>query len=117
MPRTEQGSALVTTFYKKAGENVPQNVPENRLRVIFDLIKNNKNITILTIAKQLNVNEKTIKRDVIKLKQKDHLLFVILEFFLGATATRKNIRDPGLIYTIIVLDWLRNELRSEIFRF
>ena len=51
-------------------ENVPENVPENRMRIIFDLIKNNKKITVSVIAKKISVNEKTVKRDIAKLKQK-----------------------------------------------
>ncbi|MCD6149817.1 DeoR family transcriptional regulator [bacterium] len=58
---------------KKFGKNVPENVPENRLRAILDLAKINKKIAIPAIAKKLNVNEKTVKRDIAKLKQKNLL--------------------------------------------
>ena len=54
----------------KEYKNVPENVPENRSDFIVVLIKNNGKITILEIAKKVNVNEKTIKRDIAKLKEK-----------------------------------------------
>jgi len=55
---------------KRVGrENVPENVPEKRLQDIMQkMIKNNK-ITIPELAKDLNVNEKTIKRDIEKLRK------------------------------------------------
>ena len=64
----------ISGFAKGVPENVPEvvliNVPENRLEIVFDLIKKNKKITIFLIAKKLSVNEKTVKRDIAKLKQK-----------------------------------------------
>lgn len=50
--------------------NVPGNVPENRLDKILRLMEKNSKIAIPEIAKQLKVNEKTIKRDIEKLKEK-----------------------------------------------
>ena len=50
-------------------ENVLENVPENRLIKISQLMKSNNKITIPEIAKELNVNEKTIKRDIDKLRE------------------------------------------------
>jgi len=49
-------------------ENVPENVPENRLILIINIIKNNNRITISELSTRLSVNEKTIKRDLDKLK-------------------------------------------------
>jgi ATP-dependent DNA helicase RecG len=45
-------------------------VPENRLNIIVDLIKKNVNISMLELSKILNVNHKTIKRDMQHLKAK-----------------------------------------------
>jgi len=53
--------------------NVPENtgnVPENRLAIIIDLIKDNAEISMLDLSKKLNVNHKTIKRDIQILKSK-----------------------------------------------
>jgi len=58
---------LAVTVY---GGDVPENVPEKRLTFIIDLIKNNTEISMLELSKQLNVNHKTIKRDIEKLKAK-----------------------------------------------
>ncbi|MBS3122181.1 putative DNA binding domain-containing protein [Candidatus Woesearchaeota archaeon] len=51
-------------------ENVPENVPEDRKSLIITEIKNNSKITIPELALILKVNEKTIKRDIEKLKFK-----------------------------------------------
>ena len=51
-------------------ENVPENVPEKRHDSIIKLIKKNKEISTLEISKLLNVNQKTIKRDIQTLKAK-----------------------------------------------
>ena len=59
---------------EKIGENVPENVPENRLIKISQLMKSNNKITIPEIAKELNVNEKTIKRDIDKLKDSGKIM-------------------------------------------
>jgi len=69
----KETEGLVKKGVENVPENVTENVPENRLRAIFDLIKNNKKITVFMMAKKLSVNEKTIKRDIIKLKQKSIL--------------------------------------------
>ena len=49
---------------------VPKNVPKKRLEKIIQLIKEDKNITILELSDILNVTDKTIKRDISKLKDK-----------------------------------------------
>ncbi|MDR0796833.1 MAG: putative DNA binding domain-containing protein [Tannerella sp.] len=51
-------------------ESVPENVPENRLHIIIDMIKNDGFVSIPELSKVLNVNHKTIKRDIEKLKTK-----------------------------------------------
>lgn len=53
---------------KKDAENVPENVPENRFNSIIELIKKNTNISMLELSNHLEVNHKTIKRDIAKLK-------------------------------------------------
>lgn len=54
---------------EKAGEKVPEKVPEKRLQIIIEkMVKNNK-ITSPELAEELNVNQKTIKRDINKLKK------------------------------------------------
>jgi len=60
-------------------QNVPINVPINvplteREKHILDLIKNNANITAKEISEIINVNEKTIKRDITELKNKNILI-------------------------------------------
>ena len=53
----------------KEYKNVPENVPENRPTLICQLMKNNRAITVLALAKKIRVNEKTIKRDIDNLKK------------------------------------------------
>lgn len=50
-------------------DNVPDNVPDKRRAEIITLIKDNNKIIISEISIKLKVNEKTIKRDIEKLKQ------------------------------------------------
>lgn len=52
----------------KYAEKVPEKVPEKRLILIINIIKNNNRITISELSTRLSVNEKTIKRDLYKLK-------------------------------------------------
>ena len=63
---------ILKTLQKLEKENVPKNVPNNvplnRVNKIIKLIKKDKNITILQIANILGVTDKTIKRDMSKLK-------------------------------------------------
>jgi len=66
----EVGTHFITIFKRK---NVPVNVPVNRLEKIKEIIQKNNKITILEIASELNVNEKTIKRDIDKLKKESIL--------------------------------------------
>jgi len=68
----DRAGAFVVSFRKKP-ENVPENVPENREVSICQFMKKNKEITILELAKEIGVNEKTIKRDIEKMK-KDNLI-------------------------------------------
>jgi ATP-dependent DNA helicase RecG len=53
---------------ENAPENVPENVPEKRLNLIMELIKLDVGISMLGLAKKLDVDHKTIKRDIAKLK-------------------------------------------------
>jgi Fic family protein len=54
--------------------NVPKNVSLNRLNEIVALIKKDKNITIIQIANILGVADKTIKRDITKLKNENKIV-------------------------------------------
>ena len=69
---SEKAGAFVISFEKRK-QNVPENVPENRVNAILDIIMVNNEITIPEIAKKTNVNEKTIKRDIMKLKKEERL--------------------------------------------
>jgi|SRR3989338_6074958 len=55
---------------KTGGVGVPENVPEKRLKDILEIIRKDNQINVSTLAKMFNVNEKTIKRDITKLKEK-----------------------------------------------
>jgi ATP-dependent DNA helicase RecG len=61
---------LVPNVPENVPESVPENVPENRLNIIFGLVEKNAKISMMEIAKILNVNHKTIKRDFEQLKSK-----------------------------------------------
>ena len=58
-------------------DNVPINVPKNdpikRVDKIIEIIRENKDITIAELANQLDVADKTIKRDITKLKEQNRL--------------------------------------------
>ena len=54
--------------------NVPKNVPLKRVVKIVSLIGKNKNITIIELANILEVTDKTIKRDIAKLKKENKLI-------------------------------------------
>jgi len=53
---------------KNVPKNVLKNVPKDRLSKVLKLIKENNNITIAELSAKLNVTDKTIKRDISKLK-------------------------------------------------
>jgi len=53
--------------------NVPKNVPIKRLEKILSLITENSSITIEQLAHICEVSDKTIKRDITKLKEQDLL--------------------------------------------
>lgn len=54
-------------------ENVSENVPEKRRSDILDRIRKNPNITIPALAAICGVDEKTIKRDIQRLKSSGRL--------------------------------------------
>lgn len=56
--------------------NVPKNVPIKRLDKIVEIIAENKDITIAELSHLLEVTDKTIKRDIAKLKEQDRLIRV-----------------------------------------
>lgn len=68
---------ILKTLEKLKKENVPKNVPKNvplkRLDKILRFIDKNRNITISELSLQLKVSDKTIKRDIAKLKDENRL--------------------------------------------
>ncbi len=61
----------------KSIPNVPVNdllnVPVKRFEAVLEIIKQNNNITIMQLAEKFNVSDKTIKRDISKLKQNNKI--------------------------------------------
>ena len=64
---------ILKTLRNLKKENVPKNVPKNRLEKILTLMHKNKNITIIELSTLLSVTEKTIKRDISKLKEQNRV--------------------------------------------
>lgn len=54
-------------------KNVPKDVPIKRLNKIVELVVKNRDITIAELANMLEVSDKTIKRDIAKLKEQNRL--------------------------------------------
>lgn len=71
----EVGTHFIVVFERAehVPENVPEHVPENRPGRILRIIKDNPKITLPVLAKRLDVTEKTVKRDIKKLKAKGML--------------------------------------------
>ncbi len=71
---------ILQTLKKVKKENVPKNIPKNvplkRLDKIVNMMKKDKNITALELANKLGVTDKTIKRDISKLKDKKRVVRV-----------------------------------------
>jgi Fic family protein len=57
-------------------KDVPKNVPIKRLNKIVELVIENRDITIAQLANMLEVSDKTIKRDIAKLKEQNRLIRV-----------------------------------------
>ena len=81
---SDRSAAFVVSFKKRkenvpenvpknVPKNVPENVPENRIGLIYQLMKDNQSITAFELSKKMNVNEKTIKRDIDKLKKEKRI--------------------------------------------
>ena len=64
---------ILKTLKNASNENVPKNVPKNRMDEIVKLIEKNKEITSIQIAERLKVSDKTIKRDMATLKEQGRL--------------------------------------------
>jgi len=68
-------SKSLQDYIKESKKNVPlivpKNVPLKRLDTILSLIKKDKNITIAQLSNILSVTDKTIKRDITKLKNEN----------------------------------------------
>ena len=59
------------------GKNVGKNVGKKlRQRKILKKIKNNQSLTFNSLAKELNVSEKTVERDIKELKEKNYIKHV-----------------------------------------
>ncbi len=56
--------------------NVPKNIPIKRLDKIIEIISENRDITIAELSVLLEVTDKTIKRDIAKLKEQNRLIRV-----------------------------------------
>ena len=71
-PFVEYMLTSIATICQETLNNVPINVPANdpkkRMEKILDLIRADRSITIQAMARRLDVSEKTIKRDLEKLK-------------------------------------------------
>ncbi|KLE08932.1 hypothetical protein AF79_07345, partial [Aliarcobacter butzleri L354] len=52
------------------------NDPIKRLDKIIEIISENKDITIVELANKLDVADKTIKRDIVKLKEQNRIIRV-----------------------------------------
>jgi len=59
----------ITDVAENVPNHVPDNVPNDRGDLILHSIKENTNISVKDLASKYDVNEKTIKRDIEKLKQ------------------------------------------------
>ena len=74
-PFVEYMLEAILTVCNETLQNVPKNVPLNdpkkRVHAIFNLIRENNSITIKELAEKLKVSEKTIKRDLEKLKKEN----------------------------------------------
>jgi len=73
-------SKSLKDYIKESKKNVPLKVPRNvplkRLDKILDIIKKDKNITVVQIANMIGVTDKTIKRDITKLKNENKIVRV-----------------------------------------
>ena len=69
---------ILKTLKELSKENVPKNVPINvplkRLDNILKFMQKDKNITIMELANRLGVTDKTIKRDIQKLKNEKRVV-------------------------------------------
>ena len=66
----------IKTHKQNVPKSVTKNVPLKRMTEIVNLIQKDKNITILQIADILGVSDKTIKRDIAKLKNENKIVRV-----------------------------------------
>ena len=75
-------SELVSELNHVKKDNVPKNVPKNvplkRLDKIVNIIKKDNNITLLELANKLGVTDKTIKRDISKLKKANKIVLSLI---------------------------------------
>jgi predicted HTH transcriptional regulator len=64
-------SSLIGNSSENVGENVGEKLSrEERKKYIMELLKQHNNLTIISLSKKLNVNPKTIERDLQELHDK-----------------------------------------------
>jgi len=72
--RTNFGTKYIAFYKHKDDENAPinlrKNTPVKRREAIIYLMASDPKISMLKLSQKLNVNHKTIKRDIINLKEK-----------------------------------------------
>ncbi len=73
-------SKSLKDYISQSKKNVPKdvlkNVPLKRVDEVVNIIKKDKNITISQIADLLSVSDKTVKRDIAKLKNEKKIVRV-----------------------------------------
>lgn len=62
---------VILSTISNVPKSVSKNVPKDRVLLILEKIKENPSITVKELALLLDVNEKTVKRDIEKLKEED----------------------------------------------
>ena len=65
---------ILKTLTKVRKDNVPKNVPLKRLDKVVNLMKKDKDITVQELADKLGVSDKTVKRDIAKLKNEHRIV-------------------------------------------
>lgn len=77
-PRFEESAdSFRIIFHRQVTPQVGKNVgKEERREIILDMIKNKAGFTHKSLADKLNVNEKTIERDLKKLKEDNKIKFI-----------------------------------------
>lgn len=76
-PKIESTGIFTITFYRHVVKMSLQDVPKKeRQKYILNKIHSKELFTFITLAKELNVHDKTIERDIEDLKQKKIIKFI-----------------------------------------